>query len=201
MDLQDKQAEIPLENPRPIQVNRKKSTTNQNIGNFSIVSRSKTTKVKPRFFKLLGQIMNYHFDDIMNYLQIKDLTRLRCSNKMYLALVHEYFPKRLRFEVDRIRVFQEDNYDVFLNFMKIIDSQIPLSNKNCLDFDLNIVIDKLKILDKNIITNMKSIKSIGKLPEAVFAPFCIILGYNVGLLCYYSSLIILRIEKFSPSAQ
>lgn len=64
--------------------------------------------------------------------------------------------------------------------MKIIDSQIPISNKNWLDFDLASVINKLKILDKKVITNLRSIKSVGKLSEAVFAPFCIIFGYNVS---------------------
>lgn len=65
--------------------------------------------------------------------------------------------------------------------MKIIDSQIPISNKNWLDFDLNSVINKLKVLDKKVITNLRSIKNVGKLSEAVFAPLCIILGYNVRL--------------------
>ena len=83
-------------------------------------------------------------------------------------------------EVDRIKNFQEINYENFLNFMKIIDSQIPISNKNWLDFDLNSVINKLRILDKRVITNLRSIKSVGKLSEAVFAPFCIIFGYNVN---------------------
>jgi hypothetical protein len=66
--------------------------------------------------------------------------------------------------------------------MKIIDSQIPISNKNWLDFDLTSVINKLKIIDKKVITNLRSIKSVGKLSEAVFAPFCIIFGYNVKII-------------------
>lgn len=64
--------------------------------------------------------------------------------------------------------------------MKIIDSQIPISKKNWLDFDLKSVIQKLKILDKKVITNLRAIKNIGKLSEAIFAPFCIIFGYNVN---------------------
>jgi hypothetical protein len=64
--------------------------------------------------------------------------------------------------------------------MKIIDSQIPLSNKNWLDFDLGSVINKLKVLYKRIVTSVKIIKSTGKLTDTVFAPFCIILGFNVN---------------------
>ncbi len=139
-------------------------------------------RVKPRFYKLMGQIMNFHIEPILNYLELTDLCKLRSSNKLFLALVHEYYPKRLRFEVDKIKTFQEKNYENFLNFMKIIDSQIPISNKNWLDFDLNSVINKLRLLDKKVITNLRAFKHLGKLSEAVFAPFCIILGYNVIIL-------------------
>jgi hypothetical protein len=112
-------------------------------------------------------------------MDLSDIGKLRSVNKLFLAIVHEYYPKRLRFEVDKIKTFQEENYESFLNFMKIIDSQIPLSNKNWLDFDLSSVIGKLRVFDKKVITSLRSIKSIGKLPETVFAPLCIILGFNV----------------------
>jgi hypothetical protein len=114
-------------------------------------------------------------------MDLTDIGKLRSVNKLFLAIVHEYYPKRLRFEVEAIKTFQEENYDSFLNFMKIIDSQIPLSNKNWLDFNLSVVIDKLKLFDKKVVTSLRAIKSIGKLPETVFAPFCIILGFNVSL--------------------
>jgi len=113
-------------------------------------------------------------------LDLKDLAKMRASNKLFLAIVHEYYPKRLRLEVERIKIFQERNYENFLNFMKIIDSQIPISNKNWLDFDLNSVIMKLRTLDKKIVTNLRAIKNLGKLSEAIFAPFCIIFGFNVN---------------------
>jgi hypothetical protein len=115
-------------------------------------------------------------------LDLSDLAKTRNVNKLFLALVHEYYPKRLRLEVDMIKSFQEHCHDTFSNFMKIIDSQIPLSNKNWLDFDLGSVINKLKVLDKKVITSIKTIKSTGKLPDTVFAPLCIILGFNVLFL-------------------
>jgi hypothetical protein len=118
----------------------------------------------------------------LNYLDLADLSKMRNVNKLFLAIVYEYYPKRLRLEVDTIKSFQEHCYDTFLNFMKIIDSQIPLSNKNWLDFDLSSVINKLKVLDKKIISSVRTIKNIGKLPDTVFAPFCIILGYNVYII-------------------
>jgi len=157
--------------------------------NSRYIKKSVTNRVKPKFYKLMGQIMNLHIEPILNFLELNDLCKLRSSNKLLLALVHEYYPKRLRFEVDKIKIFQDSNYENFLNFMKIIDSQIPISNKNWLDFDLNSVINKLKILDKRTITNLRGFKNIGKLSESVFAPFCIILGYNVSyyLLNYHFS--------------
>jgi hypothetical protein len=129
----------------------------------------------------------------MNYLDLVDLAKMRAANKLFLAIVHEYYPKRLRFEVDKIKSFQERNYENFLSFMKIIDSQIPISNKNWLDFDLTSVINKLKVFDKKVVTNLRSIKNIGKLSEAVFAPFCIIFGYNVNNDIFY-------LEKFLLSS-
>lgn len=66
-----------------------------------------------------------------------------------------------------------------MEFMKLIDSQIPLSNKNWLEFDLNLVLGRLNILEKSIITSVKAIKNLGKLSDCVFAPFCIIFGKNV----------------------
>lgn len=115
-------------------------------------------------------------------METNDLAKMRSVNKLFLAVVHDYYPKRLRYEVDRIKSFQEANYETFLAFMKIIDSQIPISNKNWLEFELSSVLCKLRLLDKNTITSLKSFKNLGKLTEAVFAPFCIILGYNVNII-------------------
>ena len=62
--------------------------------------------------------------------------------------------------------------------MKNIDSQIPLSNKGWLDFDLKSVSNKLLILDRNLLTKLRSIKNIGKNTDLIYAPFCIIFGSN-----------------------
>ena len=172
-----------LSNTNNMQLSNNRSNTNLINKNYSQITNNMVNsnlKIKPRFYKILAQILNYHFDGILDYLGVNDLARLRQSNKMFLALVHEYYPKRLNKEVERVRLFQEDNYEIFFEFMNMIDSQIPICKDNWLDFDINIVIEKLKVLDKNTITNLKSIKSLGKLSEVVFAPFCTILGYNVS---------------------
>ena len=58
---------------------------------------------------------------------------------MFLALVHEYYQKRLKIEIQTITSYQNFNQEKTSIFMKNIDSQIPISNKNWLDFDLNSV--------------------------------------------------------------
>ena len=60
--------------------------------------------------------------------------------------------------------------------MKNIDSQIPISTNNWLDFDLSSVTSKLQLLDRKILTRLRSIKSMGKISDLVYAPFCIIFG-------------------------
>lgn len=158
-----------------------KTFVNEFLNQKQLISKN-NLKVKPRFFKVMSQVLNYHFDGILNYLNIHELNNFRLCNKMILALIHSYYPKKLGMEVDRVRLYQEENYEIFLDFMQIIDSQIPICNNNWLDFDLNTVTEKLKLLDKNIITNLKSIKSLGKLSENVYAPFCILLGSSVSCI-------------------
>lgn len=138
------------------------------------------TRVKPKFYKLLRSVITDHFDSVLYFLDYHDLANLRHSNKLFQSIVHENFPQRLRFEVERIKYFQEQHYDHFITLMKNIDSQIPLSYDNWLDFDLGSVIQKLRIIDKNVISSLRSIKKIPKmLPDTVFAPFCIIMYGNV----------------------
>ncbi len=175
------------------------SNPDHSLNNTKIQKKGGSYRVKPKFFKMLGQIMHSHVEvriflftqPIFNYLELTDLCKVRQSNKLFLAVVHEYYPKRLKFEVDIIRLQQERNYENFMDFLKIIDSQIPISNNNWLEFDLNIAIANLKILDKKVITALRGIKNIGKLSEVVFAPFCIIFGQNVRRNNYYK-----YIEKF-----
>ena len=64
--------------------------------------------------------------------------------------------------------------------MKNIDSQIPISYKNWLNFDLNSVTEKITSLSKETLIKIKAIKNLGKYSDLIFAPFCILLGQNVS---------------------
>ena len=137
-------------------------------------------RVKPNLIRLINQIF-YDSDilnTILNYLSLIELSQFRALNRNILFLVHEYFKKRVKIEIDYITKYQENNKEKVDFFMKNIDSQIPLSNKGWLDFDLNSVANKLLILDRNLLTKLRSIKNIGKYTDLIYAPFCIIFGFN-----------------------
>ena len=144
-----------------------------NLNNISV-------RIKPSLIRLINQIF-YNSDLlnlILNYLSLIELSQFRALNRNILFLVHEYFKKRVKFEIDYITKYQDNNKEKVDFFMKNIDSQIPLSNKGWLDFDLNSVANKLLILDRNLLTKLRSIKNIGKYSDLIYAPFCIIFGYN-----------------------
>ena len=144
-----------------------------NLNNISV-------RIKPSLIRLINQIF-YNSDllnVILNYLNLIELSQFRALNRNILFLVHEYFKKRVKLEIDYITKYQDNNKEKVDFFMKNIDSQIPLSNKGWLDFDLNSVANKLLILDRNLLTKLRSIKNIGKYSDLIYAPFCIIFGYN-----------------------
>ena len=134
--------------------------------------------IKPRYLKICGQILTNYSSPIFNYLSLKDLSKIRGVNKMFYGIVSEYYEKRLKIEIQDITDFQTLNKEKTSEFMKNIDSQIPISYKNWLNFDLNNVTNKIQSLSRNTITQLRSIKKLGKLSENIFAPFCIIFGYN-----------------------
>ena len=137
-------------------------------------------RIKPNLIRLINQVFynSEILDIILNYINLIELTQFRALNRNILFLVHEYFKKRVKIEIDYITKYQDNNKEKVDFFMKNIDSQIPLSNKGWLDFDLNSVANKLLILDRNLLTKLRSIKNIGKYTDLIYAPFCIIFGYN-----------------------
>ena len=134
--------------------------------------------IKPRYLKLFGQILTNYSSPIFNYLSLIELSKIRGVNKMFYGIVSEYYEKRLKIEIQDITDFQTLNKEKTSEFMKNIDSQIPISYKNWLNFDLNNVTNKIQSLSRNTITQLRSIKKLGKVSENIFAPFCIIFGYN-----------------------
>ena len=135
-------------------------------------------KVKPKFYKLLTEVLANFSESIFNYLSLADLSQTRAVNKTFLAIVHDYYQKRLKVEIQMITSYQNLNKEKTNIFMKNIDSQIPISNKNWLDFNLTSVTNTIQSLSRNTITQLRAIKNLGKFSDVIYSPFCIIFGYN-----------------------
>lgn len=137
-------------------------------------------RIKPNTIRLINAIFYNQeiMETILNYLNLIEISQIRGINHDLLFLVHEYYKKRVKFEIDYITNYQNCNKEKVSFFMKNIDSQIPLSNKGWLDFNLNSVANKLLILNRNLLTKLRSIKNIGKYTDLIYAPFCIIFGSN-----------------------
>ena len=171
-----------IENNETENNNNNNNLQNNNISNIEHTTTSISNffpkRIKPSFFRIMNEIFEKSLESIANYLEIFDLCSLRALNHKFLFLIHNYFKSRIKFEISLITNYQEQHQNFTEIFMKNIDSQIPISNKNWLDFDLNVVTSKLKILDRNILTKLRAIKNIGKLSDLIYAPFCIIFGFN-----------------------
>ena len=155
--------------------NIEKISMNNSIYNNSFLSR----RLKPNLIRLINQVFHDEIIySILNYLDLIELSQFRALDRTILLLVHEYYKKRVKMEIDSITKYQNNNHEKMDFFMKNIDSQIPLSNEGWLDFDLKSVSNKLLILDRNLLTKLRSIKNIGKNTDLIYAPFCIIFGYN-----------------------
>ena len=134
--------------------------------------------IKPRFIKNFNEVIINCNQLIFNYLTLKEVTLLRRVNKLFLNLVNDYYEIRLKIEIADITNFQNQNEENTILYMQNIDSQIPLSNNQWLEFDLKSVTKNMELLDKSTIIQLKSIKKLIKFNENIYAPFCIILGYK-----------------------
>ena len=134
--------------------------------------------LKPKFRKLLAAVITKNITNILNYLDLLELCQVRAVNKLFLISVNDYYQLRLKMEIELITKFQEENSEKTELYMKNIDSQIPISNNNWLDFNLTSVTNKILSLDKETLINIRAIKSLGKYSDLIYAPFCILMGEN-----------------------
>ena len=104
--------------------------------------------LKPKFRKLLAAVITKNITNILNYLDLLELCQVRAVNKLFLISVNDYYQLRLKMEIELITKFQEENSEKTELYMKNIDSQIPISNNNWLDFNLTSVTNKILSLDK-----------------------------------------------------
>ena len=147
---------------------------NEILGNAAFINNY----YLPNLLRLFGEVISSNFDNILNYLDLIDLCQLRTVSKGLLSNVNNYYPLRLKMEIDLINSYQNNNKEKIEKIMEIIDSQIPLSSNNWIDFNLTSVINKILNLDSDNLLKIKSIKNIGKNSDLIFAPFCILMNLN-----------------------
>ena len=151
-----------------------KNNSNKNFYIFDL----KNSKVKPKTLILFNDIISNHSFSIFNYFTLKELSILRCVNKIFLSKINRYYELRLKIEINKITNIQYFNMDKTSIYMKNIDTQIPINNDNIIEYDINLVIKEIKKLDREIITGVKTIKKISQQKDIIYAPFCIIFGKN-----------------------
>ena len=66
---------------------------------YSTTSIGGVQRIRPKFFKLFNVILSSHFDPIMDYLDLLELCSVRAVSHCFLSLVHEYYQRRLKFEI------------------------------------------------------------------------------------------------------
>ena len=174
-----------------------KLNTNNNYINNTYVNKTKTEfynnsnnllqnnsnvysifPVKPKYIKNLNDVISNCGQFIFNFLTIKEITLLREINKLFYEAINEYYEIRLKIEINNITNFKKENEENTMLYMQNIDSQIPVSNNQWLEFDLKKVTKNMELLDKDTIMGLKSIKKLIKFNENIYAPFCIIFGYK-----------------------
>ena len=138
----------------------------------------KLAQIRPRIIKHLNEIVTNCGQYIFNYLTLKELSLIRGINKLFCEAINDYYEIRLKIEINNITKFKIANEENTILYMQNIDSQIPLSNNHWLEFDLKKVTKNIELLDKDTITELRSIKKLIKFNENIYAPFCIIFGYR-----------------------
>ena len=161
--------------------NNIKTESNNNNSNYLFQNNTNLFSIyplKPKFIKTFNEIITNYGKFIFNYLTIKELSLLRGINKLFHEVINDYYEIRLKIEINNITNFKNENEENTILYMQNIDSQIPISNNQWLEFDLKKVTKNMELLDKDTIIELKSIKKLIKFNENIYAPFCIIFGYK-----------------------
>ena len=138
----------------------------------------KIFQIKPKIIKHLNEVISNCGQYIFNFLTLKELSLIRGLNKLFCESINDYYEIRLKIEINNITNFKNENEENTILYMQNIDSQIPVSNNQWLEFDLKKVTKNIELLDKDTITELRTIKKLIKFNENIYAPFCIIFGFR-----------------------
>jgi len=139
--------------------------------------RNSEMPMRPYLKQLLKDVINSDFlYYIADFLTTKTIIMLTGVNTMFRDSFKIYLPTRLQQEADYINLFIETNDELNKEFMKLVDTQIPISNGNWLNFDF---INTLKIISHGFankdISDLKfTVNNTVESNDILFAPFCIL---------------------------
>ena len=142
-------------------------------------SPSKPLPMRPVLIQTLQDMVNQDFIYFLSdFLPTKDLIRLQAVNQLFKLSLRIYLPTRLQQEADYINIFIEGHEGLNREFMKLVDTQIPISNGNWVCFDF---VETLKVISESLsskeISELKFIvQNIKPDHEILLAPFCLLMG-------------------------
>jgi hypothetical protein len=89
-----------------------------------------------------------------------------------------YLPTRLQQEADYINLFIETNEELNKEYMKLVDTQIPISNGNWVNFNFLQTLKTISgCLDARDVSQLKfSANYIKEENDGLLAPFCVLFG-------------------------
>ena len=131
-----------------------------------------------KYSDLFTQILDLNSPLILNYLLIPELSILSSTNRTIKYIIEKYYSLRLKIEYEDIRNFEIINKDKNDEYLKIYEFQIPLSQNNWFNYDIQNAISTILALDRKTISQLRGIKKLRNLNENIYAPFCIIFNFN-----------------------
>ena len=130
--------------------------------------------MRPYLKQLLKDVINSDFlYYIADFLNTRAIIKLTAVNTTFRDSFRVYLPTRLQQEADYINLFIETNEELNKEFMKLVDTQIPISNGNWVNFDF---LETLKFISQGIvnkdISDLKfAVKNVKQHNDILFAPF------------------------------
>ena len=131
-----------------------------------------------KYSDLFTKILDLNSPLILNYLLIPELSILSSTNRTIKYIIEKYYSLRLKIEYEDIRNFEIINKDKNDEYLKIYEFQIPLSQNNWFNYDIQNAISTILALDRKTISQLRGIKKLRNLNENIYAPFCIIFNFN-----------------------
>ena len=154
-----------------------------NINN-NLLNNNYSRYKKPQKNSYVNNIINsviYNqelLNQILNYLNIIDLSNFRAVNRPILNLIHIYFKTRFNIELQSIINYQNKNKNLIISYMNHIDEQIPLTTNNWLNLNLQKNLLNLNILNQQLISNIINTNNSLKIPDTIYKSLLIIIGFN-----------------------